>query len=205
MAHEPVPSLDLGPDHLHGLHIVGTVSLPSHPAGGRIFAVRYPAPKGGSPRYFVKIHQRHGDCHSVTHFVDVDHVRQVRFHAAPTAGAEKAAQPATMTGQELKDHVTKIDWAKHVKDDRATHEVEIRPNQTGTVHVPEAAPVIVRTEATVPAATARRWPRFPCPLLARRELTAIVLTAPVELVGSTRWVGKRRWETTATHVQVSRS
>ena len=48
MAHVPVPSLDLGHDHLLGLNLVGTVGLPSHPAGARIFAVRHPGPKKGS-------------------------------------------------------------------------------------------------------------------------------------------------------------
>ena len=156
MAHEPLPSLDLNHDHMLGLHLVGTVELPSQPGGARILAVRYPAPKGGSPRYFLKIHQRHGDCHSVTHFVAIDHVRLVRFQAGP----EKAAQAASLTGDEIKEMVTKMEWAKHVKDDRVTHEVEVRPNQTGTVHVSEAAPVVVRAEATVPAATSREAAPF---------------------------------------------
>ena len=157
MAHEPLPSLDLNHDHLLGLHLVGTVELPSHPGGARILAVRYPAPKGGSPPVLPqdppaarRLSQRHAfRGRSIT---------SAWFDSRPRP--EKAAQPANLTGDEIKEMVTKMEWAKHVKDDRVTHEVEVRPNQTGTVHVPEAAPVVVRAEATVPAATSREAAPF---------------------------------------------
>jgi hypothetical protein len=159
MAHEPVPSLDLGHEHLDGLNVVGTVALPSHPAGARIFVVRYPGPKKGSERFFIKIVQRFGDCHVVTHFVELQHVRHVRFHAPH--GAAAAGQPSSLHGDDLKAEVSKIEWSKFIKDDRHLHEVELRPNHSGTVLVGEASPVILRTEASVPAATSLGPPAFP--------------------------------------------
>lgn len=105
----------------------------------------------------------------VTHFVEQEHVRQVRFQAA--SGAGTAALPATLTGEEHKGEVTRIDWSKYLKDDRYAYEVELRPNQTGTVFVSESSPVIIRTEATVQAATSLEMAAFPvsfaCPTGAR--------------------------------------
>jgi hypothetical protein len=156
MANEPVPSLDLGHDHHLGLHLVGSVGLPSHPAGGRIYVVHYPPPKGAATsaaKLYLKIVQRYSDAHVVTHFVPLEHVRLVRYQAVPATGAEKGLPQVTLTGDELRHQVGKIDWSKSIKDDRCTHEIEFRPNQMGAVFVPETAPVILRTETTLPAAT----------------------------------------------------
>ena len=161
MANEPTPSLDLGHEHLLGLHVVGTIGLPAHPSGGRIFVVRYPAQAGGSPRFFIKIVQRLSDSHTITHFVAQEHVRLIKFQGAPAEGAGKAVQPSTLTGDELIKEAAMIDWAKFIKDDRCTYEIEIRPSQTGIVLVSEATPVVLRTESTIPAATSLEATTYP--------------------------------------------
>jgi hypothetical protein len=153
--------MDLDDAHLLGLHLVGTVELPVEPAGARIFAVRLPAAKGGAPRYFIKAVVRHDECHTVTQFVPLDHVRLMKFKAVPATDADKAVPAANLSAAELKTLVEKISWDKHVKDDRATHEVELRPGQKATIVVPENASVMVRNEATVPAAVSREAAMHP--------------------------------------------
>jgi hypothetical protein len=166
MASEPVPSLQVEPHHSLGLNLVGTVALPSpFPAEGRIYVVRHPAAPGAKgedvkPTYHIKIVQKLSDSHSITRIVSLDHVRMIRF-SQPGESVTKGTSPAGKAGptpselslDDLKKEVTAVPWAKAVKDENHSYEVELQPHRTGVVYVPEAAPVLLRHECTVTAAT----------------------------------------------------
>jgi hypothetical protein len=171
MASEPVPSLHLEPHHTLGLNLVGTVAFPSpFPADGRIFVVRHPAPKGAKgadaePTYHAKIVQKLSDSHSITRFVAIDHVRLIRFRppvapptAKPASPSKAAAEPLELSNEDLRREVKAVKWDEHIKDPNHTYQVELRPGRTGVVFVPEQAPVLLRHEATVPAATSLESP-----------------------------------------------
>jgi hypothetical protein len=166
MASEPLPSLQIEPHQTLGLNLVGTVALPGpYPAEGRIYVVRHPAPKGAKgadakPSYHLKIVQKFSDSHSVTRVISLDHVRLIRYnqsHEPPPAGsgtsAKATAPPSQLSHDELQKEVAAIPWEKSVKDERGCYEAELFTDQPGVVYVPEPAPVLLRYEATVPAAT----------------------------------------------------
>jgi hypothetical protein len=155
MENKPVPSLDLGAEHFLGLELVGTVELPSpFPAAGRIFVVRHPgsepaAGEASQPRHFIKVVQRINDSQTVTRFVGPEHVRAIRFRPAKAGGAGE--EPTLLSGDRLRAEMGSIDWVKPVKDQRSSHEIELRPEHVGTVLVPESAPVLLRLEQAMPA------------------------------------------------------
>lgn len=160
MDHKPVPSLQIEAHQASAMNLVGTVALPSPvPAEGRIFVVRQPAtpaPKAAAvkPAYHVKIFQKITDNHAITRFVDVENVRMIRFspeEATQTSGEGKPAE--TLSNDDLKKELTAIPWVADGVEDCHVLEVELRPGRTGVAHVFETAPVLMRYECTVTAAT----------------------------------------------------
>ena len=179
MASEPVPSLQIEPHHMLGMNLVGTVALPSpFPAAARIFVVRHPAPKGAKgdkakPVYHLKIVQELSETHSITRFVALDHVRLVRFNQSaegfpsPAAAVAKdASLPFRLENDDLRREIDAMAWEKTAKEGRGAYEVELYPERMGVVYVPERAPVLMRHECTVIAATSVEsllGPRYFCP------------------------------------------
>ena len=164
MASEPVPSLQIEPHHRLGMSLVGTVALPSpFPAEGRIFVVRHPEsnqPQGGEakPSYHLKIVQKLSDTHSITRFMALDDMRLIRFSPprdsqnAPARAGEEAPGPLCLDREQLREVVEAVPWEKVVRDGRCDYEVELYPDRTGVVYVPEQAPVLLRHECAVMAA-----------------------------------------------------
>ena len=188
MAHEPVPSTGPWPRASARASPRGNGGIAVASGGGADLRGPLSRSKGGIASVFPQDRpaaQRLSHCHSLRGpWITSD---WSDFRPLPVPHRRKRPQAATLTGDELKDQVAKIDWGKHVKDDRATHEVELRPNQTGTVLVPEAAPVVVRTEATVPAATSLETAAFPC--------FACPRASPVRIAGDpgeilARWIAR---------------
>ncbi len=154
MEKEVVPSLEFGADHILGLDLVGTVELPSPvPAAGRIYLVRYPSPPGDQAQHklFIKIVEKINDSHIITRIVSPEHVRAIRFNSSGAAGTN--TETTVLNGNQLRREIESIDWQNFVRDHRSSYEIELRPQQTGVVMVPESSPVILRHEQTVPAAT----------------------------------------------------
>jgi hypothetical protein len=164
MASEPAPSLHIEAHHAVGLGLVGTVALPGpFPADGRIFVVRDPGHKGAKgadakPHYHLKIVQKLSDSHSITRIVALEDVRLLRLNpqplppAATSSPAKPAAHPSQYSNDELQKEIAGIPWAQSIKDDRSSYESELFAARTGVVYVPEQAPVLMKFEATVPAA-----------------------------------------------------
>ena len=161
MASEPVPSLQIEPHHAQAMTLVGTVALPSpYPAEGRIFLVRHPVPAGSQgnaarPTFHVKVVQKISDSHTITRFVDIDHVRLVRLSPRSEEKTSDTTEPAAemLDDKDLKKELAAIAWGSAGETNCHPLEVELRPGQTGVVHVPEAAPVLLRYDCTVTAAT----------------------------------------------------
>jgi hypothetical protein len=156
MENKPVPSLEFAAEHILGLELVGTVELPSpFPAAGRVFLVRHPGSESAvgetsQPKHFIKVVQRMNDSQTITRFVSPEHVRAVRFRSSKPGGAAEA--PTLVSGERLRGEIGSVDWGKTAEDQRLSHEIELRPEQVGTVLVPESAPVLLRLEQTMPAA-----------------------------------------------------
>jgi hypothetical protein len=148
------PCVELGPQHMTALSLVGTVALPSpFPATGRILVVRHPPTGGGAsaaPTYHIKIVQAINDSCIITRFVDHNAVSLIRFQPA-SQGESPGDKPFSLDHAGVQDLVSGLDW--DVVDERASHEIEPFPQHTGVVHVPETQPTMLRYDLSVPAAT----------------------------------------------------
>ena len=86
-----------------------------------------------------------------------ERVATSRQAAATKEPAEKTDSPPAreLSNDDLRKEVEDVSWARTAiaEDDRHALEVELRPRQTGVVFVPEQAPVLLRYECTVTAAT----------------------------------------------------
>ncbi len=149
------PSNDLGPEHMTALSLVGTVALPSpFPATARILVIRHPLPPGSndesSRKYHIKIVQPINDSCTITRFVDHKAVSLIRFYPA-NPGESSQDGPLKLDQAAVQKLVSDQQW--DVLDERASHEIEPYPQHTGVVQVPEAQPVLLRYDVSVPAAT----------------------------------------------------
>jgi hypothetical protein len=162
---QPVPSVELSAEHMTNLDLVRTVSLPSpFPATARVFVVRHPGakqPSGkeGRPKFHIKVVQTINESYIVTRYVSPDYVRQIRLQ--PEKG--DLVRPVAISGEQVHKDIEAILWEAAAV---GSQEAELYPGRTGVVIVPEDAPVILRHEQFVPAATSLEpafVPRLQCP------------------------------------------
>ncbi|RUL87841.1 hypothetical protein [Tautonia sociabilis] len=155
MADDPIPMTAFGPVKQLALALAGTIALPSPPpATGDLYLIRNPgvapdlARYGiGGPTYLIKLVQRIGTHFEVDRFLAVENLLVIDKPEPIKNDDREETKLRSYTVDELAQPIAQAIEELNRRESTEESSPEILLFQGVVIHVPEQAPVVVKTRA----------------------------------------------------------